>query len=191
MQEQNSQQANPERPNTGWRYRLGMFLFFGAFPVFFATPVIVPMLNLSAAESAALIGGILLAVEVFWFISIPLLGKEGFNKVKQRTFAWFKPSQKPVSRSQHRFAMVVLFASIVLDLLLNLITVASDLLNDSGDLAASQFLGLSISNQVAIYVGVQIFTTLGVIFSLMLLGSGFWGRLKTAFEWHPDSNVAE
>lgn len=186
MQEQNSQQANPEKPDRGWRYRLGMVLFFGAFPVFFVTPVIVPMLNLSAAESAALIGGILLAVEVFWLASIPLLGKEGFNKVKQRTFGWFKSSSGPVSRTRHRFGVALLFGCILLDVLLNLALVATDFLVPGADVPTKQILGLSFSEQATIYVGIQILTTTGVVVALFVLGSDFWERLKVAFEWQAD-----
>ena len=105
MQNPDSHQANPESSNKSWRYRLGLVLFFGAFPIFFATPVVVPMLGLSAGESAALIGGILLAIEVLWIASIPLLGKEGFQygeaarlRLAQTIFQPGQPSATPIWR---------------------------------------------------------------------------------------------
>jgi len=169
--------------NKTWRYRLGLTLFFGAFPIFFATPVVIPMLGLSAGESAALIGGILLAVEVLWFASIPLLGKEGFKAVKQRTFGWLKLSSSPISQARHRFGVTLLFGSILLDVLLNLIMVGSDFLGETADVS-TKLLGLNFSQQATIYVTVQVFTTVGMVAAVFILGGDFWERLKKAFEWH-------
>lgn len=183
MQELNSHPANPESANTSWRYRLGLVLFFGAFPIFFATPVVIPMLGLSTGESAALIGGILLAVEVLWFASIPLLGKEGFETVKQRAFGWLKLSSGPISRARHRFGVTLLLGSILLDVLINLIMVGTDFLAPETDVPTKQLLGLTFSEQATVYVSVQILTTIGIVAALFILGADFWGRLKTAFEW--------
>ena len=169
--------------NKTWRYRLGLVLFFGAFPIFFATPVVIPMLGLSTGESAALIGGILLAVEVLWVASIPLLGKEGFKAVKQRTFGWLKLSSNPVSQGRHRFGVILLFGSILLDVVLNLIMVGSDFLGENADVPTT-LLGLSVSQQATVYITVQILTTVGMVTALFILGGGFWERLKKAFEWH-------
>lgn len=52
--------ATTKSTTKNWRYRLGMILFFGAFPIFFATPVVIPLMGLSAMAYATLIGGILL-----------------------------------------------------------------------------------------------------------------------------------
>ena len=180
---QNSNRANPESAKTSWRYRLGLVLFFGAFPIFFATPVVIPMLGLSTGESAALIGGILLAVEVLWFASIPLLGKEGFEAVKQRAFGWLKLSSSPVSQARHRFGVTLLFGSILLDVFLNLIMVATDFLAPGADVPTKQLLGLTFSEQATAYVSVQILTTVGIVAALFILGADFWERLKAAFEW--------
>jgi len=188
MHRPDSKNMNPGNSNTSWRYRLGMLLFFGAFPIFFATPVVIPMLGLSAGESAALIGGILMAVEVLWFASIPLLGKEGFNKVKQRTFGWFKLSSSPVSRARHRFGVTLLFGCILLDVLLNLVLVATDFFVPGAEVPTTQILGLSFSEQATIYVSIQILTTVGIITALFILGADFWERLKAAFEWQANND---
>ncbi len=183
MQEPNLHHANPENSNKNWRYRLGLTLFFGAFPIFFATPVVIPMLGLSTGESAALIGGILLAVEVLWLASIPFLGKEGFKVVKQRTFGWFKLSSAPVSRPRHQFGVTLLLGSILLDVLLNLIMVGTDFLVQGADVPTKQLLGLSFSQQATVYITIQALTTVGIVVALFVLGGDFWERLKKAFEW--------
>ena len=173
-----------EMNKKSWRYRLGLILFFGAFPIFFATPVVIPMLGLSAGESAALVGGILLAVEVLWFASIPLLGKEGFKAVKQRTFGLFKLSSGPVSQGRHRFGVILLFVSILFDVVLNLIMLGTDILVKGADVPTGQMLGLSFSQQATVYITVQVLTTVGMVVALFVLGGDFWERLKKAFEWH-------
>ena len=191
MQKMNLHPINPESSSTSWRYRLGLVLFFGAFPIFFATPIVIPMLGLSAGESAALIGGILLAVEVFWFASIPLLGKEGFNAVKQRTFGWLKLSSSPVSRARHHFGVVLLFGSILLDVLLNLILMATDFLVQGGNVWTPEVLGISFRVQATVFISVQILTTIGIVVSVFILGENFWERLKQAFEWQASEQSLE
>ena len=62
-----------------WRIRIGTWMFYVPFGMFFGAPVIIPLLGFSATESAAAIGAIIVAAEVIWFASIPLLGKKGFN----------------------------------------------------------------------------------------------------------------
>ena len=172
------------KTRTSWRYRLGLVLFFGAFPIFFATPVVIPMMGLSTAESAALIGGILLAVEVFWLASIPLLGKEGFEAVKQRAFGWLKLSSSPISRARHRFGVTLLLGSILFDVLLNSVIVLADLfVKTDGDLTPA-LMGMNFEQQTTVYIVTQILTTIGVIAAVLILGGDFWERLKKAFEWH-------
>ena len=183
MQTPKTHNANSESSNTSWSYRLGLVFFFGAFPIFFATPFVIPMLGLSTGESAALIGGILLAVEVLWFASIPLLGKEGLEMVKQRAFGWLKLSSSPISRARHRFGVTLLFGSILLDVLLNLVMVGTDFLAQGADVPTARLLGLTFSQQATVYVTIQILTTIGIVAALFVLGADFWERLKAAFEW--------
>ena len=180
--------ANPAdsgKSKKTWQYKLGLVLFFGAFPVFFATPVAVPVLGLSALDSAALIGGVLLAVEILWIISIVLLGKEGFNEVKHMAFGWLKLGTGPISRARHRLGVSMLAISVILDVVLNLVIVGIDLFAEGAADPTTRFFGLDFKRQAAAYVGIQILTTLGVIAGIFLLGADFWERIKKAFEWHP------
>jgi hypothetical protein len=183
--------ANSNKPEnlTGtWRYRLGRMLFFGAFPVFFATPVVIPMLGLSVGESAALIGGILLAVEILWFASIPLLGKQGFMMLKAKAFAWLKLSSGPISQARHRFGVTLLLSSVALDVLLNLVVIGTNLLVKGADVPTTLIFGLTFQQQATIYVAIQILTTISIIAAVFILGADFWERLKKAFEWKSGEN---
>ena len=171
-------------PQSGWRYRFGLVLFFGAFPIFFATPVVIPLLGLSAAESAALMGGILLAVEVLWLASIPLLGKKGFSEVKKRAFGWLSFLSRPVNKTRHVFGVWLLLGSILLDVILNLSLIIRNLFVED-PAAALTVLGMSQSQVSALLSGLQAVTTLGVIAGILILGSEFWERLRNAFVWQP------
>ena len=148
---------------TSWRYRFGLVLFFSVFPVFIVTPVVIPMLGLSTAESAALIGGILLTSEVLWVASIPLLGKEGFIALKQRAFGWLKLSSGPISRTRHRFGVTLLLGSILLDVFLNLAIVLTDLFIETDGDPTPVLLGMNFEQQTTVYITIQILTTFGVI----------------------------
>lgn len=175
----------PEKSQqSGWRYRLGLILFFGAFPVFFATPVVIPLMGLSVGESAAMIGGILLAVEVLWLASIPLLGKKGFNEVKKRAFGWLSFLSKPVNKTRHVVGIWLLLGSILLDVIVNLSLIVGDLFVEEPTVALT-VAGMSQSQVVAIVSVLQAATTLGVIAGIFILGSEFWERLRNAFIWQP------
>jgi hypothetical protein len=175
----------PTQTARSWRYRLGITLFFGAFPIFFATPVVIPLLGLSAMQSATLIGAILLVVELLWFASIPLLGKAGFKAVKERAFGWLKLAEKPISLARHRIGVVLLVGSLVLDLLLQILLMVQHFGAVTATEPTPDQMGLSFAAQSNLYIGLQIMTATGVLIGLILLGGGFWERLKQAFEWRP------
>jgi len=177
----------PTQTARSWRYRLGMILFFGAFPIFFATPVVIPLLGLSAMESATLIGGILLVVELLWFASIPLLGKAGFKAVKERAFGWLKLTERPLSLARHRIGVLLLVGSLVLDLLLQILVMVQHFGAATAANQTPELLGLSFAVQSRLYIGLQLATATGVLVALILLGGGFWERLKRAFEWQPEA----
>ena len=177
-------QASNTMPKSGWRYRLGMTLFFGAFPIFFAAPILVPMLGLSTAESVALIGGILMAVEVLWFISIPLLGKKGFNDVKKRAFGSLSFVSKPASKLRHTMGVWLLLGTILLSVLLNLALMILDLVVADPAITLS-LMGMSQNQMTVLFSGLQAISTLGVIIGVLMLGSDFWERLRHAFVWQP------
>ena len=125
-----------------------------------------------------------MAVELLWFASIPLLGKEGFKEVKQRTFGWLKLPSSPVSQTRHRIGVMLLFGSLLLNVLLNLIMVGVDLFVSGPDQPNPVILGLSFEQQTTVYIATQILTSIGVMVAMFMLGGDFWERLKKAFEWH-------
>ena len=169
----------------GWRYKLGMVLFITPFPIFIATPIVIPLLGLSAAETGALIGGILLAVEIVWFASIPLLGKQGFMALKNKAFGWLKLQEGPISYRRHKLGIFLLVGSILVEVLLQGFTLFVMYKTIGDEKLETVVAGLSSSEFNMVYLVVELLSTAGIIISIFLLGAGFWERMKRAFEWHP------
>ncbi len=73
-----------------WRYRVGFFLFFICYPLFYLPPLVVPYLGFSAAYSMTIISVSMAVVCGVWLLSIPLLGREGFSELKSRILHLWK-----------------------------------------------------------------------------------------------------
>ena len=167
----------------GWRYKLGLVLFITPFPIFFATPVIIPLLGLSAAQTGALIGGTLLAVEIVWFASIPLLGKAGFMALKNKAFGWLKLQEGPISYRRHVLGVWLLVGSILTELVLQGFALYASYINSGGDGVINTVAGLTAPEFNTVYLVIEVLTAAGILASLFILGGDFWERLKAAFVW--------
>ena len=181
-------QGYSAEPNgeTNWRIQLGTWMFYVPFAMILGAPVIIPLLGFSTTQAAALIGGILIAGEVIWFASIPLLGKAGFKKMKNQAFGLLRLRNEPISRSRHRLGVGLLVISIVVEAILIIFMVGAHLKLGSESASAS-ILGFNFQTQAAIFVGIEILTAVGIIASVYILGASFAERLKIAFQWPGES----
>ncbi len=75
---------NGSPPRMGWRYRIGICMFWAPVAMFLGATVLVPALGLSAVQTAGVAGAIMVLAHVIWFAGIPLLGKEGFKSMKNK-----------------------------------------------------------------------------------------------------------
>jgi len=175
-----------ETTSTGWRYKLGLLLFIVPIIIFILTPVVIPMLDLSAVQTASVIGVVLLTGEIVWFASIPLLGKDGFNAIKQKMFGWLKLKDKPVSKKRHLCGIILLLSSILTDVLLQIFILSIYLFLEKGQ---EMIFGITLDTLTNIHTIIQILTTLGILASLFILGGQFWEKIKQAFIWEePDKS---
>ena len=99
----------------GWRFRLGMFFFI----LGWICPLFIPVVTTAdiEAETKTLLSGLLLvgAPELFSFISIIILGKAGFNLLKQKAFALLRraaPSAQ-VSRFRYRVGLFMIMLHVI------------------------------------------------------------------------------
>ena len=184
-------QLNSAEPNgkTNWRIRLGTWMFYMPFLMFFGAPLLIPLMGLSAGQSAAIIGGIIVAAEIIWFASIPLLGKDGFKEMKTKAFSVLRLRSEPISRSRHRLGVGLLVSSIAVEALLIIIMIGAHLQLGS-ESAGATIVGFDFQSQAAVFIGLEIATAAGIIASVYLLGAGFAERLKLAFQWHGEAGQA-
>lgn len=181
-------QLNSAEPNekSNWRIRLGTWMFYVPFLMFIGAPIIIPLMGLSAGQSAAIIGSIIVAAEIIWFASIPLLGKDGFKEMKTKAFSVLRLRSEPISRSRHRLGVGLLVTSIAVEAILIIFIIGAHI-NLGAESASASILGFDFQAQAAVFIGLEMATAAGIIASVYLLGAGFAERLKLAFQWHGES----
>ena len=98
-----------EKPAARWRLRLGLAIFV----IGFASPLLIPLVTASEFSTTwkTLISGALaLGVpEVFGIVGVAIMGKSGFNTMKNRIFSFLKkygPSDR-VSLARYRIGLVM------------------------------------------------------------------------------------
>lgn len=96
-------------PPPGWRFRIGI----GFFAIGWICPLFIPLVTTSSlsGEWKTTISGLLLVggPELFSFVSIAILGKDGFNYLKARVFGFFRraaPAAR-VSRTRYRTGLIM------------------------------------------------------------------------------------
>lgn len=169
-----------ESPAPNWRTRIGTWMFSIPFVMFFGAPVVVPFLGLSASEATGLIGGIVVAAELIWFASIPLLGKDGFWAMKKKAFSFLKLPTGPVSPTRFRLGSVLLLSGLGVQLGLHAVFVAAYAV--VGAHPEKIILGLNFEQQLIVYFALLILGILAMVVGVYALGADFAERLKRVFE---------
>jgi hypothetical protein len=171
-----------------WRIKIGTWMFYVPFVMFFGAPVIIPLIGFSASQAAAIVGGIIVAAEIIWFASIPLLGKQGFKQMKSEAFGLLKPKSGPISQSRHKFGVCMFTVGALGQILLAIGVMVAYFMVGAGD-PDLPVIGLSFEQQAIAYAVIQ-FAAIGCIMgSVYVLGADFWERLNRVFEWQkPESS---
>lgn len=148
----------------GWRFKLGVYLLaLGAIcPLF--TPLIA-MTDLSTEWKAALSGLLLIGIpEVFSLVAIAVMGKDGFNYIKGKVFAFFKRHALPkeVSRTRYRIGLVLLLLPLLFGWL-------------------APYSPDVIPGYEAHRFAVNFSGDLLLLISLFLLGGEFWDKVRALF----------
>ncbi len=153
-----------DQPKAGWRFRLGLtILIVGWF-----SPVLIPVITRTslATEWKTIISG-LLAVgipEVFTVAAIAIMGKSGYNLIKERIFSFLKKHGPPdrVSLTRYRIGLVMFVLPVVFGWL--------------GPYGAHLIPGYEIHRFVVSLIGDVMF-----IASLFVLGGDFWDKIRALF----------
>lgn len=184
----NNPEATPANDG-GWRYKLGMAMFVLPVISLVLTPVIIPLLGMSAGDSAALIGGILVGGELIWFASIPLLGKEGFKRVKHAMFSKLALPDRPISRLRHGWGLSLLGAALAFQGLV-LMWIIFGFFYLGADQLTESVHGLSFLQEATIVTYALIASVVAFFLGVWLLGQRFVNRLSEAMTWHDEGATA-
>ncbi len=156
----------PEKtlPPPGWRFHLGMALIILALISPLAIPL-VTLLPLPLAWKATISGFLLVGVpEVLSLLAVALLGKAGFNYLKEKIFRIFKRYALPqeVSRARYRLGLVMFILPLFLGWL--------------GAYVFHLIPGYAEHRFVINFTGDVIWLS-----SLWVLGSDFWDKVRALF----------
>jgi len=177
-----NKQSSDQLTGKSWRITLGTWMFYVPFVMFFGAPLVIPLMGFSASEAAALIGGIIVAAEVIWFASIPLLGKDGFKRMKSQAFSLLRPRSGPISKSRHQVGVWMFTVGALCQILLGMGVMVAYFVVGIGD-PNIPVVGLSLDQQAIAYSVIQIAAIACVVVSVYVLGADFWEKLNHAFEW--------
>jgi hypothetical protein len=163
-----------------WRFYLGTGFFLLPFPLFILLPLCVPFMGFDGATSSAMIGGGLAGIEVVWFLSIPLLGKQGFLALKKKTFARILVFFQSPGETRYYTGLFCLVLGLLSESFASLFALL--LGNEVGDSSSAAF-GMSFSEQNQFFMSME-YLSLGLFFlGAILVGSEFFSRLAGALHY--------
>jgi hypothetical protein len=131
-------------------------------------PVFIPVVrmlglpeNVKNIASGALVIGI---PQVFTFLAVIVLGKKGFNLIKEKLFGYIKTLGPPktVSKTRYRIGLVMFVSPLIFALLAPY---------------APEFIPYYEANRITINITGEII----LLCSLVVLGGDFWDKLRALF----------
>ena len=156
--------SNTGQPQAGWRFRLGLIILV----VGWLTPLLIPLVTRSSlsTEWKTVISG-LLAVgipEAFTIAAVAIMGKAGYNMIKERFFSVLKKYGPPdrVSLARYRTGLVMFVLPIFFGWLLPYVY--------------HRIPGYETHRFVVSLIGDLIFVA-----SLFVLGGDFWDKIRALF----------
>jgi hypothetical protein len=156
--------SNTAQSRAGWRLRLGLIILV----VGFLSPLAIPLITateLSSKWKAVISGALAVGIpEVFSVVAIAIIGKSGYNRIKERIFSFLKKHGPPdrVSPTRYRIGLVMFVLPIIFGWL--------------GPYGARHIPGYA-AHQLAVSLIIDI-----IFFaSLFLLGGDFWDKLRALF----------
>ena len=153
-----------EKPATRWRFQLGLTVFV----VGFASPLLIPLVTASGLATkwkTILSGALAVGIpEVFSIAAVAIMGKSGFNLLKDRFFRFIKKHGPPerVSRTRYRIGLVMFGLPLLFAWL--------------GPYFAHRIPGYDTNRLWISIAGDLLFVS-----SLFVLGGEFWDKVRALF----------
>lgn len=159
-------QAAYAHSQSGWRLRLGLVIFI----IGFASPLLIPLVTasgLSTQWKTIISGALAVGIpEVFSIVAVAIMGKSGFDYMKERFFTFLKKHGPPerVGRTRYRIGLVMFCLPLLL--------------------GWSEPYFRHISGFEAHRLLVAVIGDLVLVSSLFVLGGEFWDRVRALFVWN-------
>jgi hypothetical protein len=157
-------QTTQESRAAGWRLRLGLIILI----IGFISPLFIPLVSasgLSTKWKALISGALALGIpEIFSIVAIAIMGKSGFNTIKEGFFRFIKKYGPPdvVSRARYRIGLVLFVLPVLFGWL--------------GAYAPHLIPGYEANRFAVNLVG-----DLMLVSSLFVLGGDFWDKVRALF----------
>ena len=154
----------PEQPRSGWRFRLGLIVLV----VGWLSPLCIPLITateLSTRWKTIISGALAVGIpEVFTVAAIAIMGKSGYNLIKERIFSFLKMHGPPdrVSLTRYRIGLVMFVLPVLFGWL--------------GPYGVHQIPGYETHRFVVSLIGDVMFVA-----SLFVLGGDFWDKVRALF----------
>jgi hypothetical protein len=156
-----------EQPRTGWRFRLGLIILV----VGWLSPLCIPLITateLPTRWKTIISGALAVGIpEVFTVAAIAIMGKSGYNLIRERIFSFLKKHGPPdrVSLTRYRIGLVMFVLPIVFGWL--------------EPYGAHLILGYETHRFVISLIGDVMFVA-----SLFVLGGDFWDKIRALFSYN-------
>lgn len=163
-----------EQQPSGWRFRLGLIIFV----VGFSSPLLIPLVSasdLSTKWKAIVSGALAVGIpEVFSIVAVAIMGKSGFNYMKERIFGFLKKHGPPdvVSRTRYRIGLVMFVLPIVFGWLV-------------------PYTPRLVPGYVAHRFAVNLAGDLMFVSSLFVLGGDFWDKVRALFIYESKAQIPQ
>ena len=153
-----------EQPRAGWRFRLGLIVLV----VGWLSPLCIPLITateLPTRWKTIISGALAVGIpEVFTVAAIAIMGKSGYNLIKERIFSFLKKHGPPdrVSLTRYRIGLVMFVLPVVFGWL--------------GPYGVHLIPGYEAHRFVVSLIGDVMFVA-----SLFVLGGDFWDKIRALF----------
>ena len=153
-----------EQPRAGWRFRLGLIVLV----VGWLSPLCIPLITateLPTRWKTIISGALAVGIpEVFTVAAIAIMGKSGYNLIKERIFSFLKKHGPPdrVSLLRYRIGLVMFALPVVFGWL--------------GPYGVHLIPGYETHRFVVSLIGDVMFVA-----SLFVLGVDFWDKIRALF----------
>ena len=161
-----------------WRYKVGLFMIIAGNGI-----ILIGLLLSLLGVGASIVGAALLGGEVVSLASIAFLGKEGFNAIKSKAFAFVKSTYTgPVGKTRHTIGIALLCANVLTTFILALY--AWDSFAGATPEGPHPIVwGLDMAQQASLLEWVFLIGEISFLVAIYVLGADWWGRFRRIFVW--------